>query len=310
MGSFIKVIEIWTLAPGKQELILADAAYGQYDELKRISEQHIFQYDEGLPGKAWSNACPQIITNLEHSYFIRKESAARAGLTAGIAIPIFAGEFLVAVVVFLCGEEEGLAGAIELWGLRSSHPKELSLIEAYYGPLKQLEQASQHIHFAKGSGLPGSVWDYRIPMVIQDLTSTSLFKRASSAGLEGITSAFGLPFNYYTDKEYVLTFLSAQSTPIARRFEIWIPDREQKHLFFHAGICEQGEDIFSMHKYTQVTRGENLMGKVWLTGTPAISNNLVADGLVYEGLAPGLSMGLVFPIIEEAYLKAIVLFLF
>lgn len=310
MSTFIKVIEIWIPTPDRQGLALADALYGNYDELKHVSEKRVFKYDEGLPGKAWSSVSPQIIPELEHSYFRRKDEAARAGLNAGISIPLFVGEFLQAVVVFLCGEEKELAGAIELWTKQNDEAKDLSLHEGYYGPLKKLEQASRSIQFAKGAGLPGSVWDYRIPMVVADMLDSSLFKRASTAAIEGITSAIGLPFTYYTEKEYVLTLLSAHSTPIALRFEIWIPDRENDCLFYHAGTCEQGEDIQSMYASTKIKRGVGLLGKVWLTGLPAISKDLLKDGLIKEDSNSGLTTGFVMPVIEEGFLKSIVVFMF
>lgn len=314
MSTFIKVIEIWTPTPDRRGLALADAIYGKYDELKSVSEQRIFKFDEGLPGKAWSSASPQIITDLEHSYFRRKDEAARAGLNVGIAIPIFVGEFLLAVVVYLCGEksseEKILAGAIELWAKQSEKSKELNLVDGYYGTLKKLAEVSRRIQFTKGNGLPGSVWDYRIPMLVADMSDSSLFKRASAAAVEGITSAIGLPLSYYTDKDYVLTFLSAHSTPIALRFEIWIPDREQNHLFFHAGTCEQGEDIQSLHKNKHINRGTGLLGKVWLTGVPAISKDLISDGLISEDSQSGLTAGFLMPIIEEGFLKSVVVFMF
>jgi hypothetical protein len=314
MRTFIKVIEIWTPTPDRRGLALTDALYGKYDEFQRVSEQRVFNFDEGLPGKAWSSASPQIITDLEHSYFRRKDEAARAGLNAGIAIPLFVGEFLLAVVVFLCGEqtsgEKNLAGAIELWAKRDEKSNELILVEGYYGTLKKLEEASRRIQFVKGSGLPGTVWDYRIPMLVADMSDSALFKRASTAALEGITAAIGLPLSYYTDKEFILTFLSAHSTPIALRFEIWIPDREQNHLFFHAGTCEQGEDIQLLHKNTHVKRGTGLLGKVWLTGVPAISKDLVIDGLVTRDSTSGLTTGFVMPTIEDGFLKSVVVFMF
>jgi hypothetical protein len=142
------------------------------------------------------------------------------------------------------------------------------------------------------------------------MSDSSLFKRASTAAIEGITSAIGLPLTYYTDKEYVLTFLSAHSTPIALRFEIWIPDREHGFLFFHAGTCEQGEDIRAQHKNKNIPRGTGLLGKVWLTGIPAISKNLVEDGLITKDSKSGLTTGFVMPIIEEGFLKAVVGFMF
>jgi hypothetical protein len=314
VSTFIKVIEIWTPTPDRRGLALADALYGRYDELKRVSEQRVFQYDEGLPGRAWSGASPQIITDLEHSYFRRKEEAARAGLNVGIAIPVYVGEFLLAVVVFLCSEqsaeEKYLAGAIELWAKNNNKSNELSLVDGYYGTLKKLEEASRRIQFAKGSGLPGSVWDYRIPMLVADMSDSSLFKRASTATLEGITSAIGLPLTYYTDKEYVLTFLSAHSTPIALRFEIWIPDREHDFLFFHTGKCEQGEDIQTLYKTRHITRGAGLLGKVWLTGVPAISKDLVSDGLINKDTTSGLTTGFVMPTIAEGFLRSVVVFMF
>jgi hypothetical protein len=289
---------------------LADGLYGEYDELRRISEQRTFAYDEGLPGKAWASATPQIITDLEHSFFQRKEAVARAGINTGIAVPIFTGEFISAVVVLLCGVEKNLSGAIELWGKQNDRSTALSLLEGHYGPLKTLEEASRNIQFAKGNGLPGSVWDYHIPMLIPDMQDTELFQRASAATLEGITSAIGLPFNYYTEKEYVLTFLSAHRTPIARRFEIWILDREYNNLFFHAGTCEHGEDIQSLHQYQFIKRGEGILGQVWLTGIPAISRDLKSDGLLNKDSTVELTTALVVPIIEEGYLKSVVVFMF
>jgi hypothetical protein len=314
MSTFIKVIEIWTPTPDQRGLGLADALYGEYSELKRVSEHRVFQFDEGLPGKAWSTATPQIITDLEHSFFQRKEAVARAGINTGIAVPIFAGEFLNAVVVFLCGEKSGavenLVGAIELWEKRNDKSNELNLLEGYYGSLSKLEHASRQIQFARGSGLPGSVWDYRIPMVVENMFDSSLFQRASTVAVEGITSAIGLPFSYYTDKEYVLTFLSAHNTPIALRFEIWIPGREHDYLFFHAGTCEKGEDIRSLHKNVRIRRGDDLLGKVWLTGIPAISRDLINDKLINEDSTSGLTTGFVMPIIEEGFLKSVVVFMF
>jgi hypothetical protein len=314
LSTFIKVIEIWTPTSSHGELALVDALYGRYEELKRVSEQQVFNFDDGLPGKAWSSASPQIITDLEHSYFRRKDVAIRAGLNVGIAVPVFVGEFLQAVVVFLCGEvsaeEKKLTGAIELWAKHNDKSNELALVDGYYGSLKKLEETSRRIQFTKGNGLPGTVWDYRIPIIVSNMSDSSLFKRASAAAIEGITSAIGMPFNYYTDREYILTFLSAHSTPIALRFEIWIPDREHNYLFFHAGTCELGEDIQALHKDQHIKRGAGLLGKVWLTGVPAISKDPVADGLINVKSKSGLTTGFVMPIVEEGFLKSVVVFMF
>ena len=96
----------------------------------------------------------------------------------------------------------------------------------------------------------------------------------------------------------MLTFMSAYSAPIALRFEIWIPDRENGYLFYHAGTCEKEEDIRSLHKNIHVRRGDSLLGKVWLTGIPAISRDLINDKLINEASASELSTRLVMSIIE------------
>ena len=292
-----------------------DALYGEYDELKRVSEGRIFAYNEGLPGIAWASAAPQIITDLENSYFLRKEATKRAGLKAGIAIPIFAGEFLTAVVIMFCRDKDingdHLTGAIELWSNPDKQSNTLKLQDAFYvSHLSKLKNSSLDMKFGKGSGLPGSAWDYRIPMVVENMLDSSLFHRASTASIEGITSAIGLPFSYFNGKEYVVTFLSANKTPIASRFEIWVPNREREYLFFHAGSCEKEEELRTIHKRARVHRDEGLLGKVWLSGIPAISKDLINDKLVVKGSKRGLSGGLVLPIIEDAFLKSLMVFLF
>jgi hypothetical protein len=310
MSSFIKVIEIWIPAPDKQELKLVAAIYGKYGGLEQASKQRTFAYDKELLGKAWSMGTPQIINGPDHPYLKHMDPVARAGINAGLAIPLFTGEFLNSVVVILCGEIQNGAGAIELWGKRDYKASEISLLQGYYGSLKQLEQAAQQIQFSRGSGLPGSVWDYHIPMVVEDMIATTLFKRASAAIIEGVTAAIGLPFSYDTDKEYVLTFLSVHSTPIAQRFEIWIPEREKEHLFFHAGICHEDEDLSALHNNRHIKRGEGILGRVWLTGTPAISEDLVKDGLINKDVSTELTTGFVMPLVEEGFLKSMVVFMF
>lgn len=314
MGTFIKVVEIWAKTPDGTGIALVHGLYGQFDELKQASQNCVFQLNEGLPGKAWATATPQIITNLKDSNFKRIDVASRAGLNSGIAIPIFVGEFLSAVVVLLCGEKsqsrENLTGAIELWANQKGQADVLNLCEAYYGSLCKLEDASRNIQFPKGSGLPGSVWDYRIPMLVSNMLDSSLFKRASTAAIEGITSAIGLPLSYYTGKDYVLTFLSAHKTPIAMRFEIWVPDRETECLFFHTGVCEKVPNLKTLYRNARIPRGEGLLGQVWLTGFPAISEDPKRDNHVHKESARDLSSSLSLPIIEDGYLKSIVVFMF
>src|SRR5882757_2208960 len=83
--------------------------------IQGVSENALFAYDEGLPGKAWASGHPVILTKFANSYFKRTNEAIEPGLTCGVALPVFAGEFLMAVMVLFCGDDEKHVGAIELW---------------------------------------------------------------------------------------------------------------------------------------------------------------------------------------------------
>lgn len=306
MKTFIKVIEIWTPDSERKQLNLADSYYGDYADFNQQSQQVTFAYNEGLPGTAWAQSSPIVITDLEHSFFMRKEAAKASGITCAIALPVFAGQFLLSVIVLLCGDEDELAGAIEIWGKNPDRPDELHLVDGYYGSLQKFEWISRRISFQKGTGLPGTIWDYHIPQIVSDLSSSSTFLRASNAQAEGITTAFGIPLIYDKQHEYVLTFLSARGSPIARRFEIWLPDRDHQFLSLYTGHSEIPNDVFS---YKEIKKGEGLIGQTWLTGCPAISHNPAEDSHIPKGASShDLKARVAIPVIEDGALTGVVAF--
>lgn len=306
MKTFIKVIEIWTPDSKRKQLNLADSYFGEYVDFNRQSQAISFAFDEGLPGTAWAQGNPIIITDLEHSCFLRKQAAKASGITCAIAIPIFSGQFLLSVIIFLCGDEEKLAGAIEVWGKNPKRNKELRLVDGYYGSLQKFEWISRRLAFPKGSGLPGTIWDYHIPQIVADLSSSASFLRASNAKQEGITTAFGIPFIYNENQEFVITFLSARGTPVARRFEIWLPDREHKHLSLFSGHSEIPYDVFS---YQEIKKGEGLIGQAWLTGCPGLSHHPANMSSKAEDLSGAkLKASVAIPVIEDGVLTSVVAF--
>ena len=70
-------------------------------------------------------------------------------------MPVFAGEFLMAVVVFFCGDDEAHVGAIELWHNDPDKSYEMRLVDGYYGTADMFEFNSRHTRFPRGFGLPG-----------------------------------------------------------------------------------------------------------------------------------------------------------
>lgn len=310
MNTFIKITEIWVPGPDRRRLELNAGLYGSFHEFRELSEKKYFDYDQGLPGKAWAAGHPLVLTDFDHSYFQRTEAAKKIGLTSGIAMPIFSGEFLMAVVVFLCGDDEAHAGAIEAWGTESSRVYELGLIDGYYGTLKDFEWISRRIKMMRGFGLPGRTWEAGSPLLIDDLSNSETFVRPREAQQAGITTALGIPCFGASDQVYVMTFLSAKKTPIARRIEIWKPDSNRDYLIFHSGYCDCDANLVESYQSKQIKKGEGAIGQTWLTGIPMIQNeasppNPESVGSQHESAFYSL---LAMPIINAGILNSVVVF--
>ncbi len=305
MKTFIKVTEIWIPTKDRTRLEFSAGLYGSLHEFRVASEKESFAYDEGLPGKAWAAGHPVVLTEFDQSYFKRTTSAKKAGLTCAIAMPIFSGEFLMAVVVFLCGDDQHHAGAIEVWSHSSGNNADLAVVDGYYGTLDDFASLSRSMTFCKGAGLPGQVWQQGMPMLIEDLAVSPTFIRSAEAKKAGITTALGIPISVAAQQVYIMTFLSAKATPIARRIQIWAPDTSGQNLVCRSGYSKQNDELAEIFEAVSFRKGEGLLGRVWLTGVPLIRNN--AKTVLAAG---GVNSMLALPVIEGGTLKAVVAFLF
>ena len=224
MKTFIKVIESWLPSGDRTVLEFGGALYGEHSRFGAASRQMCFGRGEGLPGQAWEAGHPIVLKEFEGSAFRRIAAARAEGLTCGIAVPIFAGDFLTAVVVIFCGDDAAHA-AIELWGNEPERSKDMSLVDGYYGTTAEaFEFLSRRTGFRRGHGLPGAAWESGLPVFVADLGRGAGFMRADSAVKVGINRGFAMPCSTRGSGHYVMAFLSALATPTARRFEIWRPD--------------------------------------------------------------------------------------
>ncbi|HUO54347.1 MAG TPA: GAF domain-containing protein [Rhodoblastus sp.] len=279
--TFIQVAEVW--APEGDRLVLSSGNYGELSDFAAVSGQQSFARGDGLPGKAWAEARPVVLKGFEGSYFLRAEAAKAAGLTSAVAVPIFAGDVLKAVVVVICGDDENRVGAIEVWREDSNL---LRLADGYYGAAKHFEWVSQHTQFPRGQGLPGGVWAAKAPMLMRDLGSGYRFMRADAAGKAGLTTGLGLPVPAPSRAAYVLTLLSARGTPIARRFEIWDARAAavgKKHeAVLIDGICAREGRLWAEEGEAprRATAWSGVIGRVLGSGLPVV-----------EGRQPGIAAG-------------------
>ena len=305
MKTFIKAIEMWEPDRDSTQLTLINGIYGKFKEFESYSKSMHFAYGEGLPGQAWAKQHPIILTQLEGSDFKRTEMANKIGITTAIAMPIFAGEYLHAVILFLCGDSEEYAGAIELWAKEQDKRTEMGLIDGYYGSMKEFEWVSRNVKIMRGHGLPGNAWKSKMPFIINDLGNSATFLRARKAAKEGITTALALPAWMNEEDGYVMAFLSAKSTPIAHRFEIWIPDETGEALIFRDGYCDRGNRLDEIYALTRLSKEDSIAGKVWKTGYPILSDTITPkEGEIdFQGL-------LALPILQNGFCVSVVMFYF
>lgn len=267
---FIRVTEVWV--PGEDRaLTLRDGLYGTLADFEAVSRATRFAYDEGLPGKAWASGQPIVLKDLVGSYFKRGAAAEAAGLTCAVAVPVFRGDTLTAVLVLFCGEDREHIGAIEVWHTPESS-FEMGLADGYYGTAEVFEWTARHINFMKGSGLPGQTWEKDAPIVFADLRAPR-FLRWEKAEEVGITRGIGVPVHTPSPGTTVLTLLSALSTPIARRFEVWTP--RDSGLALTDGFCEQAGLLGAAPLTLEM--GEGTIGTAAESGVPATAADLSGE---------------------------------
>lgn len=308
MKTFVRVSEVWVPTGSRGALELGQGSYGDLDAFAELSRSMRFEYDVGLPGKAWARRRPVVLRSFENSYFQRTAAAHAAGLATAIAIPIFAGDVLTSVLVLFCADDPDLVGAIEIWDDRERHDGLLRLSEGFYGAASAFEWISKSASFRVGHGLPGIVWASGMPRVLPDLGRTSHFLRADAALKLGIEHGLGIPCGGGHTATSVVTFLSSCDTPIAHRFEVWIPSSDRKGLVFHEGYCDFDPDIDAHLAKQTVESGSGAIGRTMRTGVPMIVDDLSRDesAALRRAHDVGLRSVLTMPVIEDGAIRAVV----
>ena len=288
MKSFIRAAEIWVPGPDAQELVSGGGFYGGLDAFGAFSQGMRFRRGEGLPGEAWDLRHPVVMGSFKGSTFRRIEEAAAVGLTSGIAMPIFSGPDIKAVVVFLCGDDATHIGAIEVWKNDPEEDAQIGLYDGYYGGAELFRLTSQLTRFGKGHGIPGAVWASDMPLVLRDIFRSDRFLRRKEALQVGLNLGLGLPFNYDPGRTWIMVFLSALGTPIAGRFEIWLPDATGTRLVYDSGLSEGDADQAAATRPASIGPGDGFLGRTLATRLPVIVEDCGTDSpwLVQAGEGP------------------------
>ena len=282
MKTFIRVIEYWVPTEDGSLLEFGGGLFGEATRFAAISNNLCFGRGEGLPGRAWDTGHPIVLKELESSYFRRGAAAKAAGLTCGIAVPIFKGDQLSAVAVIFCGDDEAHAGAIELWGNDPEESHDMTLVDGYYGTTGDtFEFISRATAFRRGNGLPGMAWDSQKPVFLPDLGKGSGFLRADGAIKVGINRGFAIPCSTLDGSNFVMAFLSALATPIARRVETWELDASGTALRRTLGFSESQGTSSTPDTVPLAEAGP--LALAFVTGVPAVAEPMIAIPVAPQG---------------------------
>jgi hypothetical protein len=281
MNTLIKAVEIWLPTPDGSLLEFGGGLYGRATAFGAISRSLCFGRGEGLPGRAWFDARPIVLKELDGSYFRRAEVAREAGFTCAIGLPIFMGDALTGVVVFFCGpnvDAEGTTddGAVELWRHNARVSSDMTLVDGYFGgrAADAFASISRETYLPRGAGLPGMAWQKGAAVLIDDLGQTGKFLRADSAAEVGINRGLAVPCATPSDDAYVLTLLSTVATPIAQRIECWAPDESRQALQRMFGFCEHMGPLRASDGGTVLA---GAIGKAFASGVPVINEHATTE---------------------------------
>jgi len=271
--TFIRTIEYWVPSEDGSLLEFGGGLFGGAKRFESATRNLCFGRGEGLPGQTWECGHPVILKTLEAPGFRRAAAAKADGLTCAIALPMFVGESLSALVVLFCGDDAEHAGAIELWHNQPEESSDMRLQDGYYGTTGDtFEFLSRNTSFRRGTGLPGRTWESLTPVFMPDLGRGSGFLRADSAVKVGINRGFAIPCGATDGNTYVLAFLSALATPIASQVDVWQPDETQSNLVHSFSFSETaaGGTLASGEK---LAMGTGVIGQVFASGVPAVMDD-------------------------------------
>jgi len=304
-SAFVQVTEVWV--PDGDVLRLDSAAYGRHQLFAAASEGQVFRAGEGLPGSVWRSGIPEVWTDLD-GRFLRAHAAAASGLDAAVGIPVYVQDEIAAVVTLLCGSREQLGGCIEVWQVKPD-TDELGLAAGYYGRLREFARLSPLLRFQRGLGLPGITWERGIPQIVDDIRYSSTFLRAAVARESGVKAGLGIPIYRGGEITHVVLLMSAQSTPLARAFEVWSPNSDRLELT--ASTYGNGLEVFIEKPHTSLGAGEGLPGQAFLSAKPVIFNDLSDMQSPRNRMAAkcGLEVGIAIPIHDGAQTLAVVVLL-
>jgi hypothetical protein len=305
-SSLLKAVEVWT--PSADGALAVDSAmYAGAESFGMATQSLTLEPGTGLPGWVSDARVPVLFDDLSSADFVRSEAAAASNLGAGFGLPVFDGEELTAVMIFLFDSGELARGAFESW-LPNATRHELELGTGFYSGLDRFKRLSQYLRFPYGAGLPGEVWQTLTPQLINRLGESDHFLRASGAVADGLDSGLAVPVVSGSDQlNAVFVMLSSNASPIARALAVWVPS-DIDGVFELSDVVAPGLPELASHNGQLISRpGEGLISRVVETRKPIVMTETASDDAVFgDSLATGtFAWALAWPVIVHGQVTAI-----
>lgn len=273
MKSFIRAAEIWLPAQDHTLLEFGAGLFGDALSFGALSRRMCFGRAEGLPGEAWEQGHPVLLKQFDESNFRRTGAARMAGLTCAVALPFFHAGELSAVVTLLGGDDQASHGAMELWRNDPRISSDITLMDGYYGGLPPaFEQLSRDAYLPRGMGLPGMAWQRDEAVMLGQADASTSFLRGEAASDAGICRAMALPCHSSTNASYVLMLLSGTATPVARRMERWVHDKNTAQLVLAGGHCEVQGDLGNVVTALSLSDADAPIRQLVSEGVPTLTD--------------------------------------
>ena len=149
-------------------------------------------------------------------------------------------------------------------------------------------------------------------MLLENLGGAGEFLRAREAAKAGFNVGLGIPYGTGASESWVVSLLSAPTTPVAPRFEIWVPDASGDALVFQSGHCSRNSNLDAGFATKSIRKNEGALGRALATLIPVISNDLKSDPSISakSAVSAGLHQTAVLPVLSDGKLCAAVAWYF
>lgn len=172
---------------------------------------------------------------------------------------------------------------VEVWEPNADHSR-LMLTQSVYRDADAMADVSKDLSFAMDEGLPGEVWQSRMPIFYRRLTSGP-FRRSDAAAAAGLTTGVGIPIFCCGELVSVVLLLLDGGESLKTAIEHWrmAPGASRYELF--GGVYSNCEKLRRLSEHVFFPVGEGLPGVIAERRMPYLGTRFSDDSNALRGVA-------------------------